>query len=226
MNNSIEENISQSSCRVDRPNVTFSPESHSKFIKLLSLKDVGGIIQSQHDFEYFDGFPDNKEYLLSGSLKLLRVPNAGGSSLLSEVFSYELLGRHFGAKLHKTEMEIEYKTRNGPMTDYAVDINGTRLGVSVTRAMKFGGNYTEEHAHHLLNKKLKGVNQSTQNSFTTWTKQILHVWTTSDNITDIITKVYEHDIPPALKTNTLVLVTTTRSDFIFKNSYNLRRKKQ
>ncbi|KAK6167617.1 hypothetical protein SNE40_021599 [Patella caerulea] len=159
------------------------------------------------------------EFLL-GSLKLLSVPNAGGSSVLSEVFSYELLGRCFGAKLVKTEMEINYFPHGGAITDYVADIDGTRLGVSVTRAMKFYGEYSDEDARHLLTKKLKGVNQSTKNSCETWTKQILHIWTTSDYITDVITRVYEHDIPQILKSNTLVLVTTTtRSDFMFKNCF-------
>lgn len=54
-------------------------------------------------------------------------------------------------------MEVEYFPEGGSITDYVCEIFGTRLGVSVTRAMKYGGgDYTLEDACHLLNKKLRG----------------------------------------------------------------------
>lgn len=58
----------------------------------------------------------------------------------------------------QTEMEVSYFPEGGSITDYVCDIFGTKLGVSVTRAMKYwGGAYTIEDATHLLNKKLKGL---------------------------------------------------------------------
>ena len=39
---------------------------------------------------------------------MLSLPNAGGSSLLSEVLSFEMLSRAFGATLDRTEMELTY----------------------------------------------------------------------------------------------------------------------
>ena len=57
----------------------------------------------------------------------------------------------------QTEMEVSYFPEEGSITDYVCEIFGTKVGVSVTRAMKFrGGDFTEEDAEHLLNKKLKG----------------------------------------------------------------------
>ena len=54
-------------------------------------------------------------------------------------------------------MEIAYFPLGGSITDYVCEIFGTKLGVSVTRAMKFwGGVFDEEDALHLLTKKLKG----------------------------------------------------------------------
>ena len=54
-------------------------------------------------------------------------------------------------------MEVSYFPEGGSITDYVCEIFGTKVGVSVTRAMKFrGGDFTEEDAEHLLNKKLKG----------------------------------------------------------------------
>lgn len=56
-------------------------------------------------------------------------------------------------------MEVSYFPEGGSITDYVCEIFGTKVGVSVTRAMKFwGGEFTVEDAEHLLRKKLKGKN--------------------------------------------------------------------
>lgn len=57
----------------------------------------------------------------------------------------------------QTEMEVSYFPEGGSITDYVCDIFGTKVGVSVTRAMKYRGEYTEEDATNLLTKKLKGT---------------------------------------------------------------------
>ncbi|ESP02662.1 hypothetical protein LOTGIDRAFT_138071, partial [Lottia gigantea] len=186
-----------------------------KFMKLIEDTHESGLVDC--DFTPCRDFQD-MEFLI-GSKRIRYVPNAGGNSVNSEVLSFELLGRCFGARLVKTEMEVSYFPQGGSITDYVTEIGGTVLGVSVTRAMKYFGDYTEEDAHHLLMKKLRGVNQSSRNTCESWTKQILHVWTTSAHVTDVITRVYDSDIPEDLKSNTLVLVSTAaESDFIFSNS--------
>jgi hypothetical protein len=43
-----------------------------------------------------------------GCLKMMSIPNAGGSSLISEVISFEMLQAFCKARLCKTEMEIFY----------------------------------------------------------------------------------------------------------------------
>lgn len=53
-------------------------------------------------------------------------------------------------------MEVSYFPCGGSITDYVCEVFGQRLGVSVTRAMKYKGDYSEEDALHLLCKKLKG----------------------------------------------------------------------
>ena len=69
----------------------------------------------------------------------------------------------FGARLLKTEMEIEYFPEQSKKTDYSVLINNKHIGVSVTRAMKFKGDFTEEDARVLLYKKLYGIIVSSEN---------------------------------------------------------------
>jgi hypothetical protein len=51
--------------------------------------------------------------------------NAGGSSMISECMSMDVLHRAFGARLLKTEMELEYWPRNGAITDFSVGARGT-----------------------------------------------------------------------------------------------------
>ena len=41
-----------------------------------------------------------------------------------------------------------------------------------------------------------------------WSKQILHVWTPSEDITDIIHKTFELKISKTMKSNTVLLITT------------------
>ena len=63
----------------------------------------------------------------------------------------------FSVFLFQTEMEVDYFPEGGSITDYVCEMFDSKVGVSVTRAMKFGGGvFTEEDAEHLLNKKLKG----------------------------------------------------------------------
>ncbi|CAH1773776.1 unnamed protein product [Owenia fusiformis] len=173
-----------------------------KLIKCINDNKEGGLIQ----YEY-DPFRRVRNMKLSEhAQKLQDVPNAGGSSVISEVMSYEVLKRCFGAKLLKTEMEVSYFPEGGSITDYVCEMFSTRLGVSVTRAMKYRGEYTDEDAEKLLVKKLTGVIQATQNSLENWSKQILHVWATSTNVANTIIKTY-HKLPEHIKCNTVVIVT-------------------
>jgi hypothetical protein len=53
-------------------------------------------------------------------------------------------------------MEVSYFPHGGSITDYMCEMFKTTVGVSVTRAMKYKGDYAIEDAKYLLNKKLKG----------------------------------------------------------------------
>ncbi|KAL3888196.1 hypothetical protein ACJMK2_000573 [Sinanodonta woodiana] len=152
-----------------------------------------------------------------GALNIMKVPNAGGSSIISEVLSFELLQRCFQAKLYKTEMEVSYYPEGGSITDYVCDMFNTKIGVSVTRAIKFHGDYTHDDAEHLLTKKLKGIVQSSRNSLEKWAKQILHVWAPDKHTANIVTQAY-NKMHNDVKSNTVVIVTTTQaSSFIYRN---------
>jgi len=159
---------------------------------------VSNRFRSRNKFENMDYSPD--------ALKILHLPNAGGNSLESEVLSFEVLHRCFGAKLLKTEMEIEYCPESSKKTDYSVTLHGHHIGVSVTRAMKFNGVFTAQDARWLLEKKLQGIIVSSENVLDGWEKQILHVWTTHDYIADIIKTEFDK-ISDSLRKDTVVVLT-------------------
>lgn len=160
--------------------------------------------------------PVSQMSLSNGAKRMRTCPNAGGSSEKSEVLSFELLQRCFGADLQKTEMEVQYFPEGGAITDYTCEMFSTRLGVSVTRAMKYHGDFTVEDAEKLLNKKLNGVLRSTKNTMERWSKQILHVWATSLAVSVLIAEAY-NEIPKDLKSNTVVLVTVAENNEVFSN---------
>ncbi|XP_060570040.1 AAC-rich mRNA clone AAC4 protein-like [Ruditapes philippinarum] len=200
----------------ERFNVCFF-ESCFIFRSLIIKESIGGVILSDFTTNRKEEDLDLSSIIISESdsdiIKIRDAPNAGGSSIYSEVLSFLILKKCCHAKLLKTEMEIEYFPRGGPITDYVCQIYGTILGVSVSRAMKFGSRaYTEEDAKRLLHKKLKGVIKSTNNNQEKWKKQVLHLWSVSNDVTSTLIKVFNM-IPPEIKSNTVILITTTVKTF-------------
>jgi hypothetical protein len=150
--------------------------------------------------------------LTSGGQKIVTDPNAGGSSKLSEAFAVEMLTRCELATLLKTEMEILYTNPAGKITDELVQIQGLKIGVSVTRAVgyPFDAPYTVTQAKALLDKKLQGILDSTANvtAADKWQKQILFVLAYAQEHADAFQAAYAQE-PDSLKSNTIVIVTVT-----------------
>lgn len=144
--------------------------------------------------------------------------NLGGSSLLSEVMSFDVLARCEGVSLLKTESEIIYDDDGGPKTDLLIDSGGVQVGVSVTRAVAFPFDdpYPAEAATVLLEDKLAGVLASTDNvsPADAWPKQILHILAYAPMHADVLEAAYA-DVDPALQADTIVWVTVTDGDDLF-----------
>ena len=139
----------------------------------------------------------------------------GGSSLLSEVFAYEVLARCEDALLLKTETEILYNDPAGKKTDLLVMIGESKLGVSVTRAVGFPREdpYTVERAQSLLEQKLSGVVSSTANvsDEDAWTKQILHIVAYADEHALSLQTAYEL-LEDDFRSDTVVWVTVSHGE--------------
>ncbi len=109
---------------------------------------------------------------------LLETPNAGGSSVNSEAISLEMLHATLRAQLWRTETQVRYLFRHSSIVDYVATYHGMRLGVSVTRAMKYKGEFGPADADSLLLKKLKGLKNASEavEPSHAWTRRMLHIW--------------------------------------------------
>ena len=173
------------------------------------------IIENAIDFSD-DPYDDSDlAELTDGGREIISDGNAGGSSLLSEVFAYEVLARCESAVLLKTETEIIYNDPAGKKTDLLVMIGESKLGVSVTRAVGFPREdpYTVEQAQGLLEQKLSGVVSSTANvsDEDAWNKQILHIVAYADEHALSLQAAYEL-LSDDFRSNTVVWVTVSHGD--------------
>lgn len=155
--------------------------------------------------------------LTDGGRKILADGNAGGSSILSEVFAFELLARCEGATLLKTEREVVYDEA-AKITDMIVMIDGHRIGANPTRAIgyPFEAPYTAEQARRVIEKKLGDINSSsdTVSDEDAWEKQILTVFAYAEGHVAAVEEAWAQ-IDPALKADTIVFVTVTDGDDLF-----------
>jgi hypothetical protein len=156
--------------------------------------------------------PADLGLLTSGGQEMVADGNAGGSSLESEIFSLEVLTRCEGAVLVKTETEVVYDL-SGSITDILVEIDGMKVGVSVTRAVGFPRDavYTEATASALLSRKLTDIQESTAHvsAGDRWVKQILHVIAYADQHVAAMQAAFA-GLDPSIKADTILWV--TRSD--------------
>lgn len=170
---------------------------------------------SQSTLSFVAGESFDKPSLSLGGQRIFDTPNAGGSSVESEIMSFEVLHHCDGAKLLKTETEIEYlpPDGNGPpsITDILVEIGGKKVGVSVTRAYKPPSQtLSDADVKTLLEKKLEGVNRSSERvkPADKWVKQILHVFAATKDAADAVVRVLPQ-ISATLRADTIVLLTRT-----------------
>ena len=149
--------------------------------------------------------------LTDGGREILADGNAGGSSILSEVFAFELLARCEGAQLLKTETEINYDVA-AKITDMVLLIDGLKVGANPTRAIgfPFEAPYTVEQARTILEKKLNDILSSTSavSDEDRWVKQILTVFAYAEGHVAAVEEAWQA-IDAALRADTIVIVTVT-----------------
>ncbi|KAA6383904.1 MAG: putative Signal transducing adapter molecule 2 [Streblomastix strix] len=144
------------------------------------------------------------------AIDMIEQENAGGNSENSEQLSFEIFHRMFGAKLLKTEMQIKYDTDSWKKTDYLCEIQGHKIGVSVTRTVDRAppNDFTEEKATVLLGKKLFGVCVSNigVREEDKWERQILHCWSQTPAQAQMMQNAFE-SFHPRLREKTIIIFT-------------------
>lgn len=175
------------------------------------------LVRDTFTFERAYVDPADRPLLTEGGRHLAEVPNAGGSSQLSEVFAFEQLARCELASLVKTETEIVYDT-TGKITDLEVLVDGHKVGVSVTRAMTYpyGSTYTLDMANTLIQRKLSDILVSTANvsAQDQWDKQILAILAWDDQAADTMAQAWMMQTA-SVKADTIVIISSTAGDDLF-----------
>ena len=162
------------------------------------------------------------EHFQEGTRQVLSDGTVGGSSVYSEAMSFEVLARCEGATLLASEPFIRYMDESGTRTDLLVEIEGSRVGVSVTRAVHFprADPYPLSEAQRLLMRKLEDIQESTANvdARDRWVKQILHVMAYAPMHADMFRMAWEMT-PVEMRGDTILLVTVTNGEdeFIYDN---------
>lgn len=167
-----------------------SLESDQKFRNLLSHVDAsaGSVTHKSHIFIDSYTLPAY-ELTSSDARRSLSIENHGGGSEISEFYSIDYFQRIYAACNFVFEEEIEYWI-DYSMVDYICDVNGTRIGVSVSRAMGYPDPtcFTHEKAAHLLRKKLYGliVARNSVIKSQSFLKSVLHIWCQTLEIAELL----------------------------------------
>jgi len=182
---------------------------------------VRNTLEVHHSIKQFD-----LVQLTQGGERIRDLPNAGGNSVASEVMSFEILRCLHGAELVFTEMELEYFPHGGKITDFSIALYSLHLGVSVTRAMKYGGIFDRSDGRKLLEKKMQGVIDSSKLVMQPFHKQILHIFAEKEYVADVLEDVYA-ELSNELRSNTLLVVTVVNNaEWIFRNEKNKNKNKK
>lgn len=185
----------------------------------LSLMDLTSPGPSTFDTRIdFAMNPFDAGLLSDGGYRLFNTPNAGGSSVASEVFSFEVLHRCELAELFATETQVTYTPSTSKKTDLVVSLEGQVVGVSVARAFKFppGAPLLVSDARNLLNGKFSDIQVSSRNVDPPWRwrKQILHVLAYDDVARQAVLDAAAQ-IDAGVRGDTILYLTTTDGNDAF-----------
>lgn len=158
------------------------------------------------------------DLLTAGGQQIYDEGNLNPGSLYSEIVAYEVLARCETAALLKTEATIVYTNPMGKKTDFLAEIDGLKIGVSVVRAVGFPKDapWTVAQADTILKGKLGDIQLSSANVAPedAWVKQILSVVAYGPMHKESLLTAYAA-LDPALKADTLLVITVTDGDDAF-----------
>jgi hypothetical protein len=163
--------------------------------------------------------PADRAALTAGGLEIILDGNAGGSSVYSEVFAFEVLARCELATLVASENEIQYVPPDSKKADLLVSIDGHRIGVSVTRAVTFPfdtGVYTMAAATELIERKLDDIQVAQANAIDEdrWDKSMLATLAINAQHAEVFAAAWAAQ-DEQTRADTIVIVFTTSGDDLF-----------
>lgn len=157
----------------------------------------------------------NDSVLSDGGAQMLAEGNLNANSLYSEIFAYEVLYRCELAELLLTESGVIYDDPSGKKTDLVVDIDGTRVGVSVVRAVGWPRDapFTAADVQPTLERKLSDILLSYDNASDAdaWQRSMLEVVAYAPEHTDAVLAALDAIAAP-VRADTLVYITTTNGE--------------
>lgn len=152
-------------------------------------------LRTPGDYEFTLDTFSTPDQLCDDAIRALEIPNAGGSSRISEALSVQYMYQKLGAHTFSLEMEISYWIEYKMCDFLMVDNTGENVGVSVTRACPypFHDEYTAERASELLTRKLYGliVARDCVSEEHSFQKSILHVWCMNIRVAERICEALE-----------------------------------
>ena len=120
---------------------------------------------------------------------------------------------------YETETKILYGDASGKKTDLLLQIDGRKIGVSVTRAYHYPPTtlFTVAEARSLLEKKLADLPLSQSNALPAdaWVRSMLHVLVYDAQYGDAIQDAWDNEIDAQLKGDAILFITVTNGDDSF-----------
>ncbi|XP_035829709.1 AAC-rich mRNA clone AAC4 protein-like [Aplysia californica] len=179
------------------------------FESLLLDPETPGVVSYNYDEDY--------EAMSDGAKRMLKEGNAGGCSIMSEAYSFNLIKQKLliNVELWETETKIQYRNRKGKITDYTINFEKRRFAVQVTRAMYHPKDRSVpvKRLKKEIDKKLKGIKESSQNASLRWEKQILHVWCQDSTLSEVVEDAFMN-ADAVLRGNTILLVSEVLDDYL------------
>jgi hypothetical protein len=150
----------------------------------------------------------------------LEIPNAGGSSDISEALSMQYMYNRFGAADFIAEMDVPYWI-DAKKCDFMMTVGSEWIGVSVTRAIPypFNQDYTLERATELLKRKLYGLVVAKEAIMEEYgfSKSVLHIWCYNAKCAKMIQKAHALLITEDSYDQVHVICTINSCPFIYTN---------
>ncbi len=161
--------------------------------------------------------PDERPLLTDGGQIIVSSPNAGGSSVFSETFAFEVLARCELAELLKTENDLIYDPPTSKKADILVSIGGRNVGVSVVRAVTFpfGNPYMLNNAVNIISGKVSDIEIARANIVgDSWEKSVVVAMAYDEQHAQVLHQAWE-SLDAGVRSNVAVLTWISDGDDLF-----------